>query len=129
MSTDNSNGDGANRDLGKISPADREALKRRASELGAKLETAKRRHDGPASTGRGQAMGRGMRIAAEMIGGVIAGGGIGWLLDAWLGTKPWLFILFFLLGSAAGMLNIIRQAQTEKTPPAPSVKDDDDDNR
>jgi ATP synthase protein I len=73
-------------------------------------------------------MGRGMRIAAELIGGVVAGGAIGWFLDQWLGTKPWLFILFFLMGSAAGMLNIIRQAEREKTPPAPSVKDDEDDN-
>jgi ATP synthase protein I len=50
-------------------------------------------------------------------------------LDKWLGTFPWLFILFFLLGSAAGMLNIVRQAQREKTPPAPSVKDDEDDEK
>ncbi len=125
MTNDQSNG----RVPGQISPEEREALKRRASDLGAKLDTAKHRHDAPGSAGRGQAMGRGMRIATEMIGGVVAGGGIGWLLDAWLGTKPWLFILFFLLGSAAGMLNIIRQAGREKTPPAPSVKDDDDDDK
>lgn len=74
-------------------------------------------------------MGRGMKIAAELIGGVIAGSAIGWFLDQWLGTKPWLFIVFFLLGTAAGMLNIIRQAGQEKTPPAPSVRDDDDDDK
>ena len=129
MSDDKKNGDKSDRDPGKISPEDREVLKRRASDLGARLETAQLRKAGPSSGGRGQAMGRGMRIAAEMIGGVIAGGGIGWLLDRWLGTKPWLFIVFFLLGSAAGMLNIIRQAQMEKTPPAPSVRDDDEESR
>jgi ATP synthase protein I len=111
---------------GQISPAERAALKQRASDLGAKLETAKKRQVVPSASGKGAAAGRGMRAAAEMIGGVVAGGGIGWFLDSILGTKPWLFILFFLLGSAAGMLNIIRQAQREKTPPLPSVPDDDD---
>ena len=111
---------------GQISPADREALKRRADELGTRLETAKHRHDVPGARRGGAAAGRGMRAAAEMIGGVIVGGVLGWYLDQWLGTKPWLFILFFLLGSGAGVLNIIRSASQEKTPPAPSVKDDED---
>lgn len=126
MANDRSN----DRSPGEMSPAEREALKKRAGELGAKLETAKHRHDPAASAkGRGEAMGRGMRMATELIGGVIAGGAIGWFLDQWLGTKPWLFIVFFLLGTAAGMLNLIRQAGKEKTPPAPSVKDDDEDDR
>lgn len=68
-----------------------------------------------------------MRAAAELIGGVVVGGALGWFLDQWLNTKPWLFIVCFLLGSAAGMLNIIRSASQEKTPPAPSVKDTDED--
>ena len=109
---------------GEMSQADREALKRRASDLGAKLETAKQRHDVPKGKGNAAASGRGMKAAAEMIGGVVVGGVLGWYLDQWLNTKPWLFILFFLLGSAAGMLNIIRSASQEKTPPAPSVKDE-----
>jgi ATP synthase protein I len=112
---------------GQISPADREALKRRAGELGAKLDSAKQRNDGPKARQGGAAAGRGMKAAAEMIGGVVVGGVLGWYLDQWLNTKPWLFILFFLLGSAAGMLNIIRSAKREKTPPAPSVKDDPED--
>ena len=74
-------------------------------------------------------MGRGMKISAELIGGVVAGGGIGWVLDKWLNTYPALFIVFFLLGSAAGILNIVRQAQRERTPPAPSVIDDEDDDK
>lgn len=116
----------ADRVPGQLSPADREALKRRADDLGAKLETAKHRQDVPGARQGGAAAGRGMRAAAEMIGGVIVGGVIGWYLDQWLGTKPWLFILFFLLGTGAGMMNVIRSASQEKTPPAPSVKDDDE---
>ena len=33
---------------------------------------------------------------------------IGYALDWWLGTKPWLFLLFFVLGFAAGVLNVLR---------------------
>jgi ATP synthase protein I len=116
------------RKTGEISSSEREALKQRASELGAKVEGAKKRHEVPSAAGRGAAMGRGMKIAAELVAGVLVGGVLGWYLDKWLGTKPWLFLLFFLLGTAAGMMNVIRQAQREKTPPnLPSVKDDQDD--
>ncbi len=115
------------RSSGEISPAEREALKRRAADLGAKLETAKHRHEAPLARKGSAAAGRGMRAAAEMIGGVVVGGVLGWYLDQWLNTKPWLFIVFFLLGSAAGMLNIIRSASQEKTPPSSSVKDDPED--
>ena len=69
-----------------------------------------------------------MRASADLIGGIVAGGLIGWYLDKWLGTdKPVMFVLFFLLGAAAGILNVIRVAMREKTPPAPSVPDDDED--
>jgi ATP synthase protein I len=110
---------------------ERAALQKRASEIGAKIDSAKSRQAGPnrGDSSQGNAMARGLKISAELIGGVVVGGGLGWLLDKWLGTFPLLFIVFFLLGSAAGMLNIVRQAQREKTPPAPSVKDDDEDDK
>ena len=39
---------------------------------------------------------------------MIVGVGIGILLDNWLDTKPWFLIVFFLLGSAAGFMNVYR---------------------
>jgi F0F1-type ATP synthase assembly protein I len=33
---------------------------------------------------------------------------VGWMLDKWLGTSPWMFFLFFVLGLAAGVLNVYR---------------------
>jgi ATP synthase protein I len=30
------------------------------------------------------------------------------MLDRWLGTWPWLFLVFFVLGSVAGVLNVYR---------------------
>ena len=74
-------------------------------------------------------MGRALRVSAELIGGIVVGSLIGWGLDRWLGLqKPWFFILFFLLGAASGILNVIRMAMREKkTPALPSVRDDEDD--
>jgi ATP synthase protein I len=125
MSNDGKDGDATR---GQLSPAEREALKARSSGLGQKLEVAKGRHAPlPDGTAKGTAMAKALRLSTELIGGIVVGGAIGWFLDKWLGTWPWLFILFFMLGSAAGMMNVVRSAMTEKTPPAPSVPDDDDD--
>ena len=41
---------------------------------------------------------------------VVIGAGFGYLLDGWLGTSPWLFLVFFFLGVAAGILNVFRAA-------------------
>lgn len=56
-------------------------------------------------------MGAGMRIAVELAAAVLVGAGIGIVLDRWLGTSPWLLILFFLVGAAAGFLNVYRIGQ------------------
>jgi ATP synthase protein I len=53
-------------------------------------------------------MAYGMRMAAELVAAVIVGGVIGWALDWVLGSRPWLFLVFFLLGFAAGVLNVMR---------------------
>jgi ATP synthase protein I len=41
---------------------------------------------------------------------VVLGAWFGWVLDSWLGTQPWLFMLFFFFGLAAGILNVYRTA-------------------
>ncbi len=58
----------------------------------------------PPMTGFGLAM----RMGTELVAAVVVGVGIGYVLDLWLGTKPWLMVVFFFLGSAAGMLNVYR---------------------
>jgi ATP synthase protein I len=124
-----SNDSGSN-DQGKglLSPAERDALKARSAGLGQKLEAAKGHHAPPKDgAAQGTAMAKAMRLSTELIGGIVVGGAIGYFLDKWLGTFPWLFILMFMLGSAAGIMNVVRTASKEKTPPAPSVPDDDDD--
>ena len=42
--------------------------------------------------------------ASTLIVGVVLGLGF----DRWLGTSPWLFLVFFVLGAAAGVLNVYR---------------------
>jgi ATP synthase protein I len=113
---------------GKIAPEDREALRRRSDAIGQRLDEVARKREAVRRPQGSATAGRAMRASAELIGGIVAGGLIGWYLDKWLGTeKPIMFVLFFLLGAAAGILNVIRVAMREKTPPAPSVPDDDED--
>lgn len=121
---------------GNLTPEERAAIERRSGELGRRLEAARDTgvHGGrvksSGGSGNSGAMGRAMRLSAELVGGVVVGGAIGWYLDGWLWPgKHWLFILFFLLGAAAGMLNLIRAAMREKTPPLPSVKDERDEDK
>ncbi len=65
----------------------------------------------PSKEAREGAIGSAFRLSTELIAGVVVGGVIGWTLDLWLGTTPWLLLVFFFLGIAAGMLNVIRTAQ------------------
>jgi len=53
-------------------------------------------------------LGMAFRIGIELVSALIVGVGIGWLLDRWLGTGPWLLIVFFFLGAGAGILNVYR---------------------
>ncbi len=91
-------------------------IKKRLDSLGGKLDKVKGseqvdKFDEEAAGKRGQAMGVAFRIATELVAGVFVGGFIGWLLDRWLGTAPFLLIVFLLLGIAAGLLNSVRAAQ------------------
>lgn len=60
---------------------------------------------------RGSGLSLAFRIGTELVAALIVGVGIGLLLDNWLDTAPWFFLLFFLLGSAAGILNVFRVMQ------------------
>jgi ATP synthase protein I len=61
-------------------------------------------------SGVGGAMGAGFRVVTELVAGVLVGGGVGWMLDRLLHTKPLMMILLGCLGIAAGFWNIIREA-------------------
>ncbi len=82
-------------------------------ELDARVREAQRRQTGEdraRETGAegGSALGMAWRLGLELVSALVVGVAIGYLLDRWLGTKPWLLVLFFVLGAAAGMLNVYR---------------------
>ena len=51
------------------------------------------------------------RLTTEMFAAILVGGGLGWLIDRWLGTQPWLMLVFLGIGVLAGMLNAYRTAR------------------
>ena len=85
--------------------------------LGTKLKKAREtsRHGRPdekqPEKANPKAYALGMRVALEMIAAFIGGGVIGWILDGWLGTSPWMLILWVALGFAAGVRSALRVTQ------------------
>ena len=59
---------------------------------------------------RSSFMGNAFKLGTELVAAVVVGTIIGFILDSWFDTKPWLIIIFFFLGTAAGILNVIRTA-------------------
>jgi ATP synthase protein I len=73
----------------------------------------KDRGTGPdgAPSQRSSSMGLAFRFSIELVSAVAVGGGIGYAIDYWLGSKPWAMVVLFFLGGAAGVLNIYRAAK------------------
>ncbi len=59
---------------------------------------------------RGSFMGSAFKLGTELVAAVAVGTIIGFILDTLFDTKPWLIIIFFFLGAAAGIMNVIRAA-------------------
>ncbi len=100
-------------------PDDAKELKARLARLSSDLQA--RREAGQAEAervseadlsgkGLGQAMSLGFRVLAEFVSAAVVGGLIGWQLDAWFNTSPFLLILLMGLGVAAGFWNVYRLA-------------------
>ena len=58
----------------------------------------------------GAGLGMAYRIAIEIVVAVVVCTGIGWAIDQWLGTTPWVMLVLLLLGFAAGLNNAVRTA-------------------
>ena len=68
-------------------------------------EENSKKNDKPTSN-----LGTAFKLSTELVATVVVGTIIGFILDSWFDTKPWLIIIFFFLGAAAGMLNVIKTA-------------------
>ena len=82
----------------------REQLKDRLKNARKKLKVEK---ENPQTSNIGQAF----KLSTELVAAVLVGTIIGFILDNWFDTKPWLIIIFFFVGVIAGILNVIRSAK------------------
>ena len=55
--------------------------------------------------------GQAFKLSTELVAAVAVGTIIGFILDDWFGTKPWLILIFFFVGVIAGISNVIRSAK------------------
>ena len=86
----------------------------RLKDLGTRLKAARARRKGSSDDGKRVPtgdFGPAMRVAVDLVAGIIVGVLIGLALDSWLGTRPWLMLLFFVLGAAAGITSVMRTAR------------------
>ena len=96
-------------------PDDDAELKARLARLKGALKT-KQAENAPrpapsptaADGSAGAAMSLAMKAGSEFVAAIIVGGAFGWGLDWLLHSKPLFTILFFFLGVAAGVWNVIR---------------------
>ena len=82
----------------------KEQLKDRLKNARKKLKVEK---ENPQTSNVGQAF----KLSTELVAAVLVGTIIGFILDNWFDTKPWLIIIFFFVGVVAGILNVIRSAK------------------
>ena len=57
-------------------------------------------------------LGKIMKVVVEIVAAMAVGLGIGILIDNYFDTRPFFIIVFFLLGSAAGIMNVFRVAKS-----------------
>ena len=82
----------------------KEQLKDRLKNARKKLKVEK---ENPQTSNIGQAF----KLSTELVAAVLVGTIIGFILDNWFDTKPWLIIIFFFIGVIAGIINVIKSAK------------------
>lgn len=78
--------------------------------LDERLSQARKKAQGEQAEERPSPMGRAFRMGIDLVAGVGVGLIIGVNLDGWLDTSPVWLIVFLFLGFAAGIRNVIREA-------------------
>ena len=88
-------------------------LSRRLRDLGRRLRERRgeRGDDAPVSAApRNPGVAMALRLATDLVAGVIVGAALGWGFDRLFDTSPWGLIVLFLFGFAAGLRNVMRSA-------------------
>jgi ATP synthase protein I len=105
----------------------RDPLARLDSDL-ASFEASRRK----TPSGMGEA-GAGYRLLGQMIGGVLGGIGLGWLVDHFAHTSPWGLVLGLLIGAGLSIFSTVQTASRmsaraeTRAGPVAAVTDDDED--
>jgi ATP synthase protein I len=81
------------------------------------VQAARERGKGAGLAGEGKGYGLAIRLAIEMVSTLAVGVLLGWAADRWLETGPWLLVVGFFLGAAAGALNVYRVSLRMIRPP------------
>ena len=63
------------------------------------------------NTESSSSMGAAFKMSTELVSAVVVGTIIGFILDNWFGTKPWLILIFFFVGVIAGITNVVKSAK------------------
>ena len=71
-----------------------------------RIKTKNSNKNGPKSN-----LGVAFKLSTELISAVAVGTIIGFILDNWFGTKPWLILIFFFVGVIAGIMNVVKSAK------------------
>ena len=80
-------------------------------EISTRLKIAKKNIKEKKESSNATSLGKALKISTELVAAVVVGSTIGFLLDNWFDTKPLLTICFFIMGVAAGILNVFRSAK------------------
>ena len=88
----------------------------RLSELGRKLDKIQTRQEKGARRAPPSQSNIAFRFATELVAALIVGGGLGWGVDWLFGhfgihTRPAFLVVFFVLGIAAGIRNVMGAAK------------------
>ncbi len=54
----------------------------------------------------------GRMVVSQLVGGPLGGAIVGWVLDRWLGTAPWVMLGLMFVGFAGGLINVVRISST-----------------
>ena len=83
-------------------------------DLKTRLKIAKsqfKKKNPPEKNNEKSSFGKAFQLSTELVSAVLVATIIGFILDSWFDTKPWLIIIFFFIGVATGILNVIRSAK------------------
>ncbi|MDC1148562.1 AtpZ/AtpI family protein [Pelagibacteraceae bacterium] len=80
-------------------------IKEKVKKLKDELKSKELKKEGSSS------MGIALKMGTEFVAAVFVASFIGFHVDKWLQTTPIFIIIFFIIGSVAGILNVVRSSK------------------